>query len=166
MAPTGGVSERMYPMLVERYGDLLSTDGVVRGLIGPREVPRLWDRHVVNCALLATALPRDATVADIGSGAGLPGIVLAIARPDITLTKYVWNAEDGGFRASDWGRYRHAEDGWFANRPGKHRVILDTTQPEAIPDAIRFIFILMSFAFILFYFLIFLLHGLNNFWGQ
>jgi 16S rRNA (guanine527-N7)-methyltransferase len=72
--------------LVERYGVLLATDGVVRGLIGPREVPRLWDRHVVNCALLATALPRDASVADIGSGAGLPGLVVAIARPDLRVT--------------------------------------------------------------------------------
>ncbi len=72
--------------LVERYGEALATDGVVRGLIGPREVPRLWDRHIVNCALLATALPRAATVADIGSGAGLPGLVVALARPDVRMT--------------------------------------------------------------------------------
>ncbi len=72
--------------LVERYGDLLATDAVVRGLIGPREVPRLWERHLVNCALLATALPRGATVADIGSGAGLPGLVVALARPDLAVT--------------------------------------------------------------------------------
>lgn len=68
------------------YAELLATDGVVRGLIGPREAPRLWERHVLNCALLAPALPPDARVADIGSGAGLPGLVLAIARPDITIT--------------------------------------------------------------------------------
>lgn len=68
------------------YAERLATDGVVRGLIGPREAPRLWERHVLNCALLAPALPEGARVADIGSGAGLPGLVLAIARPDITIT--------------------------------------------------------------------------------
>jgi 16S rRNA (guanine527-N7)-methyltransferase len=72
--------------LVESYADLLASDGVVRGLIGPREVPRLWDRHLVNCALLTTALPRDASVADIGSGAGLPGLVVALARPDVRMS--------------------------------------------------------------------------------
>ncbi len=72
--------------LARRYADLLATDGVVRGLIGPREAPRLWERHLLNCALLAAALPRDATVADVGSGAGLPGIVLGITRPDLRIT--------------------------------------------------------------------------------
>lgn len=72
--------------LAEQYAASLADDGVVRGLIGPREVPRLWVRHLVNCALLAPLLPQDAEVCDIGSGAGLPGIVLAIARPDLSLT--------------------------------------------------------------------------------
>lgn len=72
--------------LAEQYADLLATDGVVRGLIGPREVPRLWDRHLINCALLAELVPPGATVCDIGSGAGLPGLVLAIARPDLQIT--------------------------------------------------------------------------------
>lgn len=72
--------------LAERYAELLATDGVVRGLIGPREAPRLWDRHLVNCALLAELIPDGASVCDIGSGAGLPGLVLAIARPDLAVT--------------------------------------------------------------------------------
>ena len=77
-------SERL--PLAARYADLLATEGVVRGLIGPREAPRLWDRHLLNCAVLADVVPQGATVCDIGSGAGLPGVVLAIARPDLRVT--------------------------------------------------------------------------------
>ncbi|NPC98772.1 16S rRNA (guanine(527)-N(7))-methyltransferase RsmG [Nocardioides sp. zg-DK7169] len=77
-------SERL--PLAQRYADLLATEGVVRGLIGPREAPRLWDRHLLNCAVLGEWIPEGATVCDIGSGAGLPGLVLAIARPDLTIT--------------------------------------------------------------------------------
>lgn len=72
--------------LVERYAALLATDGVTRGLIGPREVSRLWDRHLINCALVAPLVPQDATVADLGSGAGLPGLVLALVRTDLRVT--------------------------------------------------------------------------------
>ncbi|WP_457205560.1 16S rRNA (guanine(527)-N(7))-methyltransferase RsmG [Nocardioides sp. P5_C9_2] len=72
--------------LVVAYADLLATDGVVRGLIGPREAPRLWDRHLLNCAVLGEAVPSGATVCDVGSGAGLPGLVLAIARADLEVT--------------------------------------------------------------------------------
>lgn len=68
------------------YADLLATDGVVRGLIGPREAPRLWDRHLLNSAVLGEAIPQGSTVCDIGSGAGLPGLVVAIARPDLSIT--------------------------------------------------------------------------------
>ncbi|WBB78315.1 16S rRNA (guanine(527)-N(7))-methyltransferase RsmG [Micromonospora sp. WMMD882] len=72
--------------LATRYAELLVTDGVLRGLIGPREAPRIWDRHLLNCAAIAERIPEGATVVDVGSGAGLPGLVLAIARPDLTVT--------------------------------------------------------------------------------
>src|SRR3954449_533182 len=72
--------------LAERYAELLATDGVVRGLIGPREAPRLWERHLLNCAVVAEMIPYGASVLDVGSGAGLPGIVLAVARPDLSVT--------------------------------------------------------------------------------
>ena len=71
--------------LAGRYAELLGTDGVVRGLIGPREADRLWDRHLLNCAVLAELIGNGAYVVDVGSGAGLPGIVLAIARPDLAV---------------------------------------------------------------------------------
>ena len=70
----------------QRYVARLATDGVTRGLIGPREVPRLWERHVLNSAAVADAVPSGARVVDVGSGAGLPGIPLALARPDVRLT--------------------------------------------------------------------------------
>ena len=72
--------------LAERYVDLLTSAGVERGLIGPREVPRIWERHVLNCAVVVPRVPMGATVADVGSGAGLPGLVWAIARPDLHVT--------------------------------------------------------------------------------
>ena len=72
--------------LAERYTELLATEGVLRGLIGPREAPRLWERHVLNSAVLGEAVPDGSTVCDIGTGAGLPGLVLAIARPDLSVT--------------------------------------------------------------------------------
>ncbi|MCW2790346.1 MAG: rRNA ((527)-N(7))-methyltransferase RsmG [Aeromicrobium sp.] len=72
--------------LAEEYAHILATDGVVKGLIGPREVPRIWDRHVMNSAVIVPRVPSGSTVADIGSGAGLPGVVWAIARPDLRVT--------------------------------------------------------------------------------
>jgi 16S rRNA (guanine527-N7)-methyltransferase len=69
-----------------RYAEHLASSGVERGLIGPREVPRIWDRHILNCAVVGELIPRESNVVDVGSGAGLPGLVLAIARPDLQVT--------------------------------------------------------------------------------
>ncbi|MBV9139652.1 MAG: 16S rRNA (guanine(527)-N(7))-methyltransferase RsmG [Pseudonocardiales bacterium] len=73
-----------YP-LAERYAALLAGSGVDRGLIGPREADRLWERHLLNCAVLGELVPEGAQVLDVGSGAGLPGIPLALARPDLSV---------------------------------------------------------------------------------
>lgn len=70
----------------ERYTEVLATRGVERGLIGPREAGRLWERHVLNSVAVARHVPQGAFVVDVGSGAGLPGIPLALARPDAVLT--------------------------------------------------------------------------------
>jgi 16S rRNA (guanine527-N7)-methyltransferase len=67
------------------FAELLATEGVTRGLIGPRETARLWDRHLLNCAVVAELLPDTGQLVDIGSGAGLPGIVLAILRPQLDV---------------------------------------------------------------------------------
>jgi 16S rRNA (guanine527-N7)-methyltransferase len=70
----------------QRYAEILAGAGVERGLIGPREVDRLWDRHILNSVAVAELLEPNESVADIGSGAGLPGIPLALARPDLRVT--------------------------------------------------------------------------------
>ncbi|MEO5653094.1 MAG: 16S rRNA (guanine(527)-N(7))-methyltransferase RsmG [Marmoricola sp.] len=72
--------------LAEQFAQLLASEATVRGLIGPREVPRLWERHLLNCAVVTELMAADATVCDVGSGAGLPGIALAIRRPDLRVT--------------------------------------------------------------------------------
>lgn len=71
---------------VKRYVDILASDGVEWGLIGPREVERLWDRHILNSIALSELIPEGSSVVDVGSGAGLPGIPLAILRPDLQMT--------------------------------------------------------------------------------
>jgi 16S rRNA (guanine527-N7)-methyltransferase len=70
----------------ERYAQILAGAGVERGLLGPREIDRLWDRHILNSVAIAELLDPGEQIADIGSGAGLPGIPLALARPDLRLT--------------------------------------------------------------------------------
>jgi 16S rRNA (guanine527-N7)-methyltransferase len=71
--------------VARRFAEVLATDALTRGLMGPREVPRLWDRHLLNCAVVTDLLPLGARVVDVGSGAGLPGVVLAIRRPDLRV---------------------------------------------------------------------------------
>lgn len=68
-----------------RYHTWLAEQATVRGLIGPRETPKLWERHIINSAVVGEAIDEGLTVADIGSGAGLPGIPLALARPDLNV---------------------------------------------------------------------------------
>lgn len=72
--------------LAERYAGLLAGPGVERGLLGPGEAGRLWDRHLLNCAAVAELVPSPCSLIDLGSGAGLPGIVLAMLLPDVTVT--------------------------------------------------------------------------------
>lgn len=72
--------------LAVRYVEHLCTTGITHGLLGPREVPRMWERHVLNCAVVGPELPASGTVADVGSGAGLPGIALALTRTDVEFT--------------------------------------------------------------------------------
>lgn len=72
--------------VLTRYAELLAGPGIERGLLGPREVERLWDRHLLNCAVLVELIPEASAVADVGSGAGLPGLVLAALRPDLAVT--------------------------------------------------------------------------------
>jgi len=81
---TGVFADRL-PLAV-RYAHLLAGAGIERGLLGPREVPRLWDRHLLNCAVVADLVPDGSHVVDVGSGAGLPGLPLAIRRPDLEVT--------------------------------------------------------------------------------
>jgi 16S rRNA (guanine527-N7)-methyltransferase len=72
------------PLLV-RYAELLATAGVERGPISPREAPRLWERHLLNCVGVAELVEEGSTLLDLGSGAGLPGLVVACARPDLAV---------------------------------------------------------------------------------
>jgi 16S rRNA (guanine527-N7)-methyltransferase len=81
--------ERYFPERLDEiaaYAHFLTTAGIERGLIGPREGERIWERHIFNCLPVTELLPQGASLFDIGSGAGLPGIVIALARPDLSVT--------------------------------------------------------------------------------
>lgn len=71
---------------LRKFHDFLCTAGVDRGLLGPREVPRMWSRHIANSVVIESLIPLNASVVDVGSGAGLPGLPLAIVRPDLKVT--------------------------------------------------------------------------------
>ena len=87
--PDDRLVERLFGQrtpLVHRYVGWLLGAGTTRGLLGPREAPRIWQRHILNCVVVAPVFDIGATVCDLGSGAGLPGLVLGLARPDLTVT--------------------------------------------------------------------------------
>ena len=127
---TPGVAATVFgPRLAtaEAYVGLLADTGISHGLIGPREAPRLWSRHVLNSAVVAPAFAEGARVADVGSGAGLPGIPLAIARPDLhivlvepLLRRTVWLAAAvAGLGLTNVEVHRgRAESLWGAERFG------------------------------------------------
>ena len=80
--------ERYFPdsARIHAYAELLAGPGIERGLIGPREADRIWERHIFNCLPITQLLKEGSILFDVGSGAGLPGIVIALARPDLHVT--------------------------------------------------------------------------------
>lgn len=135
--------------IVRRYTADLAEHGIVLGLIGPLEPPRLWSRHVLNSGLLSPFIPHGASVADVGSGAGLPGLVLAAARPDATVTliepmerRVAWLEEERDRLALDnvvveRSRAEDADPGRFdvvtARAVGALTALLPLTAPLARP---------------------------------
>lgn len=84
-AAAAGIFGARLPV-AQRYAEILAGSGVVRGLLGPRETPRLWQRHILNCAVITELIEENSSVVDVGSGAGLPGLVIATRRPDLQVT--------------------------------------------------------------------------------
>ena len=86
-----GISPRVAAALpdLEQYAGWLAGPAIERGLLGPGEADRIWTRHLINCALLEPLIPESGTMCDLGSGAGLPGVVLAIARRDLSVVLLV-----------------------------------------------------------------------------
>lgn len=135
--------------VVRRYTADLAEHGIVLGLIGPLELPRLWSRHVLNSGLLAPFVPEGSSVADVGSGAGLPGLVLAAARPDLAVTliepmerRVAWLEEEGARLGLtnvtvERGRAEEVEPGRFdvvtARAVGALTGLLPITAPLAKP---------------------------------
>lgn len=117
--------------LAERYAEMLAGPGVDRGVIGPREADRLWDRHLLNSAALGDLILDGCRVLDVGSGAGLPGIPLAIARPDLTIVllesmarRVRWLQEVVGELGLDVSVYEgRAEDPRVRDEMGGHDVV-------------------------------------------
>lgn len=101
-APAGGgehFGDAIWKNLL-RFGELLESEGELRGLIGPRERDKLWSRHILNSTAIVDFLPQNASLVDVGSGAGFPGLVAAIIRPDLTV-----NLVDSLGRRTDWLSY-------------------------------------------------------------
>ncbi len=120
--------------LARQFTNALAAHGEERGLIGPLELPRLWSRHILNSAVAAPLFPADSRVGDVGSGAGLPGLVLAIARHDIT-----WVLIEPMERRVIWLNEQVAELGLdnvevvrARGEEGKHGAALDAVTARAV----------------------------------
>lgn len=121
--------------LARRFASNLAEHGEERGLIGPQEPPRLWNRHILNSAIAAPLFPAGSRVGDVGSGGGLPGIVLAIARPDIEWVliepmerRVAWLEE----QVADLGLENVAIERARAEEAGRYEGILDAVTARAV----------------------------------
>lgn len=135
----GGSVEQEPAVAAEMFGDridlarvfarALVEHGEERGLIGPQELPRIWTRHILNCAIAAPLFPSGGRVGDVGSGAGLPGIVLAIARPDVT-----WELIEPMERRAVW--LQEQVDALGLDNVTVHRARAEEAAVEGMLDAV------------------------------